>query len=360
MFTKHYLSFYFLLLLVGILVFAGCDGVTPTNPTITSFTASPANITPGDSSTLTWSVSDADTLSINQDIGTVTGTSMTVSPTTTTVYTLTATNSAGSVNNSVTVTVEESLGSIDIKSSPIGAKVYLDGVDTGHITPIVLTHVSAGTHTIKLESFHCKNRIDSNIIVTADETTYINWALEHAPTETLTLKMDSGGGGKEATVSEGHPNVNYENELTVGLNKFSATKIRSYLQFDLSTSLLPSDAVLTNACLGLYQYNGSGSIHIGIYVVMSDWAENSINWNSQPTSSSEKEDSCTNNINNGIWRYWYINDLVKGWLNGSIPNYGVLIKPTDESSNDKIAYLYTSYYSDDTKYPKLEIEYYIP
>lgn len=30
-----------------------------------------------------------------------------------------------------------------------------------------------------------------------------------------------------------------------------------------------------------------------------------------------------------------LGDLVKGWQEGSIANYGMVLKPTDESSKDK-------------------------
>ena len=85
---------------------------TPPNnaPTITSFSASPTTITVGASTTLSWSVTDATTLSIS-GVGTVTGTSTTVAPTNTTVYTLTATNSYGSTTANVTVTVNGTSGS---------------------------------------------------------------------------------------------------------------------------------------------------------------------------------------------------------------------------------------------------------
>jgi len=76
-------------------------------PNITSFTASPGTINQGNSSTLSWNVTNAPTsLSINQGVGVVTGQSnKTVSPTSTKTYILTATNSAGSDTEQVTVTV---------------------------------------------------------------------------------------------------------------------------------------------------------------------------------------------------------------------------------------------------------------
>jgi hypothetical protein len=74
-------------------------------PTISSFTATPAILTLGQTCTLNWTVSGATSLSIDYGVGTVTGTSVTVKPTVTTAYLLTASNTFGSVGAVVTVTV---------------------------------------------------------------------------------------------------------------------------------------------------------------------------------------------------------------------------------------------------------------
>ena len=92
---------------ITVLVFIeGCTGTSPTTPIINSFSVTPTTITAGESSTLSWSVTDATSVSIDHAIGSValSGTTA-VNPTTTTTYTLTATNSAGSVNATTTVTV---------------------------------------------------------------------------------------------------------------------------------------------------------------------------------------------------------------------------------------------------------------
>ena len=82
-------------------------------PIVLTFSASPSTINPGESSTLSWSVSradsEADTVEISPGVGIVASSgSTTVSPGETTEYILTATNSAGSVTSSVTVTVIQS------------------------------------------------------------------------------------------------------------------------------------------------------------------------------------------------------------------------------------------------------------
>jgi K319L-like, PKD domain len=75
-------------------------------PVIASFTATPSTINAGQSSTLQWSVQNADAVSISS-LGTVPASgTRSVSPTATTVYTLTATNASGTATRTATVTVQ--------------------------------------------------------------------------------------------------------------------------------------------------------------------------------------------------------------------------------------------------------------
>ncbi len=103
---------YFKVLLIILLftIVSACNGVTPSSPIISSFSADPVTIDEGDSVTLNW-ITNATTVSINQGVGTVTAPSgsVSVSPTETTTYTLTATNAAGSITANVTVTVSSVL-----------------------------------------------------------------------------------------------------------------------------------------------------------------------------------------------------------------------------------------------------------
>jgi hypothetical protein len=79
---------------------------SPAYPVIQSFFASPPSILAGQTSTLQWVVSGAISVSINQGIGAVTASgTRVVSPSVTTSYTITASNSAGSVTALVTIGV---------------------------------------------------------------------------------------------------------------------------------------------------------------------------------------------------------------------------------------------------------------
>jgi len=79
-------------------------------PVIERFAATPRTISQDESTTLSWNIASANSANINNGIGSVniSGGSISVSPDETTIYTLTAANSGGTVSASVSVTVEES------------------------------------------------------------------------------------------------------------------------------------------------------------------------------------------------------------------------------------------------------------
>ena len=88
----YYYKYFTLFFTIAVLVFiTGCSGTPGAVPIINSFSAVPSTITAGESSTLSWSVTDASSVTIDNTIGSValTGTTA-VNPTTTTTYTLTA------------------------------------------------------------------------------------------------------------------------------------------------------------------------------------------------------------------------------------------------------------------------------
>ena len=74
-------------------------------PAISSFTASSSSVSAGTPVTLNWNTSSASYLVVSPDAGAVRGTSATVTPATTTTYTLYATNSFGRTTATVTITV---------------------------------------------------------------------------------------------------------------------------------------------------------------------------------------------------------------------------------------------------------------
>jgi hypothetical protein len=96
-------------------VISGFQVIADSGPssTIVSFTATPASFSAGDTVTLAWQVSDADSVSINQGVGPVAASGdLNLIPPATTSWTLTATRGASQVSRQVTATLVK--GSIDV------------------------------------------------------------------------------------------------------------------------------------------------------------------------------------------------------------------------------------------------------
>lgn len=75
---------------------------------------------------------------------------------------------------------EEEKGNIDVKSDPTGAKIFLDGADTGKVTNAVLTDVKAGTHSITLKKALFQE-YSTSVTVSKGQTSYVNAELFAAP-----------------------------------------------------------------------------------------------------------------------------------------------------------------------------------
>jgi hypothetical protein len=116
---------------------------TGSPPSIFSFSASPANIGTGESSLLSWSVSGATSLSISPGVGAVTGSSTTVTPATTTQYTLTAANASGTVTAQTTVTV----ASIPASSASFFIEP-VPSIDRPTSHPSVMVDTAGGVHIV--------------------------------------------------------------------------------------------------------------------------------------------------------------------------------------------------------------------
>jgi sugar lactone lactonase YvrE len=93
-------------------------------PVITSFSASPALVTNGQSTTLNWTTTGTTVLNIDNGIGQVAYNSVVINPSVTTTYTLTAYNEAGastSAQTTVTVVLAPTISSFTANPAIIGA-----------------------------------------------------------------------------------------------------------------------------------------------------------------------------------------------------------------------------------------------
>ena len=356
------------LVVVAMVTTGACGKAANEAPVITSLTANPVSVVPGETSNITCVASDPDddTLTYSWTVtgGTISGVGSTVTwiaPSVAGTFTISVTvddGEGGTDTGTVSVPVVVATGSISVESNPPGAEIYLDGSDTGNITPYVITGVEAGAHTVRLTYSHYKDR-QEQVRVNAGETTYINWALTHAPAQTVTIQPGPDV-SMDAHVEEVIPDGNLGLSETIWIGEWpGGQRNRAYLQFDLSS--IPTTAVVLKAELSLYYHNSSAAqpVDIGAYEVTSSWNDGTITWNVQPTSAPTPE--YVRKVQATATDYfisWYIDDLVQGWIDGSIANYGVVLRDTDETTTKACKGFYASDWVYGPRRPGLVIQYY--
>lgn len=129
---------WYIFLLCSLTILSACSFIScrPEPPAILLFSATPPEINHGESTTLKWSIKDATSITIDQGVGEVAATgSVELSPAKTIAYTLTATNTGGTVSKSVVINVT-------IPVTPTTPQP--PSVDT---TPPIITGISALSET---------------------------------------------------------------------------------------------------------------------------------------------------------------------------------------------------------------------
>ncbi len=172
------------MLLPSLALAAACSKSAPA-PIIHSFIATPSTVSAGKSSTLTWDVTGATQISVDNSLGVQGGTTATVSPSLTTTYTLTAIGPGGSATATAVVTVGAAVNAPQItffRASPnfvaIGGTSTLSWAVTGQVTSLSIDS-SVGDVT----------GLTSKPVTVSQDTTYTLTATGPGGTATQTVPV---------------------------------------------------------------------------------------------------------------------------------------------------------------------------
>jgi hypothetical protein len=180
----------------------------PAPPVVTNFTATPAFVNPGQSTTLTWNVQGASSVRIDPGLGTVAPSgSQTVSPGYTTTYVLTANNPGGVITNTTVVSVSwypsYSTGSQSYPPYPVYPYnsyyssmpvIVIFSIDPPVVAPgetALMRWDVAGTDTVNISPYPGQVASSGAITITPGVTTYYS----------LTATNSFGSSYASATVS---------------------------------------------------------------------------------------------------------------------------------------------------------------
>ncbi len=161
-------------------------------PMIRSFSSTPTSITAGQSATLSWTAQNAQSFSIDNGVGVVSGTSVTVHPTVTTTYTLTASNSQGSATAQTTVTVTQGQ---DTSAPTVPTGLAASAVSTSQIN----LSWSPSTDNVGVVGYYIYR--NGSFVGTAGSTNYSDTGLSASITYTYKVAAYDAAGNASAQSS---------------------------------------------------------------------------------------------------------------------------------------------------------------
>jgi hypothetical protein len=133
----------------------------------------------------------------------------------------------------------------------------------------------------------------------------------------------------DADIYSGKPNENgaYYSELWVGYDTVEQDyrAMRILYRFDLPTGV--DQASVRSATLRLYLLNSldtEASRICRIYRIVSPWEEETVTWNAHP-QVAEQHAAVSVPDTGLVWISWDVTTLVRGWLQGAYPNYGLMV-----------------------------------
>ncbi len=175
--------------------------------------------------------------------------------------------------------------------------------------------------------------------------------------------------GKDAQISQPEAGWNFGTTTLMTMGMSNGAR-RDLLQFDLSS--IPSNAAIAKAELKLNYYGGSSSypMDISTHRVTSNWSEGTVTWNQRDSGISwaavggdfnATPESTTHLEGTYGWYAWDITNLTQMWFNGTVSNYGVLLKCNESTvPNGNYKYFYSSDYGTASLRPQLMVTYTVP
>jgi hypothetical protein len=188
---------------------------------------------------------------------------------------------------------------------------------------------------------------DDNVVIlnevrNPDGTTTVTvriYATHNAPNAPATTFWIS----QDTYIASGVPDGNYgsASNLAIGYSSSGPQAMRMLLQFNLSG--IPANATVNNATVYIYQYAASGISNMGFQAqyAVSPWNEFNATWNNANFIGGTSLP--VGNFPSTLgWLSINSTNLFRTWVNGTEPNYGLIITGNEDPAANSSRYFYSS------------------
>lgn len=139
---------------------------------------------------------------------------------------------------------------------------------------------------------------------------------------------------QDTWLSELAPTVNYGNDAELKANNQAGDNKRALYRFDLSA--IPAGWRVLSATAKFFVTQNDPAAPVNVYRITDDWAEGSATW----SSTADRYDSrllaaIPARQNSNVWVTVDLAGLVQAWLDGAVPNYGVMLVATSNNQQSE-------------------------
>jgi RHS repeat-associated protein len=130
--------------------------------------------------------------------------------------------------------------------------------------------------------------------------------------------------------------TNYGTSWQLGVGTDATGAARSLLKFDVSW--IPAGTLIDAADLKVWYdqgyYTNANSVSLEAHRITASWSESTVTWSNFTGGSGELVGTAVTKaaLTNGRWHAYNLKDLAKKWVDGTVANYGVMLRATSETT----------------------------
>ncbi len=159
------------------------------------------------------------------------------------------------------------------------------------------------------------------------------WPVTIDPTVVVAPDAQTSSDAMIVSTSAG---VNFDYDLRLGAGRSGTAVHRGLIQFPQVATAIPPGAVLDKAELGLYYdqalVGNNTPVALEARAVTQAWDASTVTWSSINTAMGAVAATATYQpAQVNVWHAYTITDLARGWISGTVPNHGVMVKAVNET-----------------------------